>query len=323
MSNQIELNTLKDVEKAFPDPESARKYLFEIRWGKFAICPFCGNERAYFIEKGIRMKCANPVCYRKFAVTGKTLFEATNLPPDKLVKILFIYSRTRGRVTELKSVIQCNIRTDFFVREKLDFAWKTIDTIGKSTADTMKMLFIACCDQYEKFKDVKRDPYYNSPFKVKDINNIGDVRQYNMLLRHTKYYLSVYAKWIWIKDFATAEDILSETFLHLSENKIKEYDADSILHYIWKTCQKMWENYLAQHPKRSEYTKTMKKKFNDAQKINIKDNYVITCIFNRKGNKMTREEIRNNKALIAEARNIIREKRNKHGRISDFQSHFN
>jgi hypothetical protein len=114
----MDLNTIEDIQKAFPDDDSVRKHFHKLRWGQWAVCQYCGNERCYIIEKGTRYKCANPKCYKKFGVTTNTMLMYSNLPLTKWMQILFLYSKTRGRVSsfDLTKQIRITAKTEFLVR---------------------------------------------------------------------------------------------------------------------------------------------------------------------------------------------------------------
>lgn len=319
--------TLEKIQEMFPDDESARKYLSNVRWGKFASCPECGNPKAYFIEKGKRYKCANKSCFHKFSVTSKTVFESSNLPMNKWIYLFFMYSKSRGRCSsiDLCQTLEIAEKNEFFIREKIDFAWQYVEREGKDLLNIINDIFISGVFSYEKFKEIKEAPYYNNPYHLKDIDNISDPKQYNQLLRYTKYYINVYCrKWIFM-DFASAQDVLSETFIYMSDNGIKEYDTKLILKLIWGTVNKMWPSFLNNHPKFSQWFKDHAKRQKENSVRNLKTTVVVDRLKALKDHKhKTRAELRNDIALIEKKRKEIKEKRRKKlVDNTDFISHFN
>src|SRR4051812_27786843 len=82
---------LHELIATMPDEMTCRKYLADQRWpdGK-AVCPHCGSEKTYVIEKGWRYKCGNKECLKKFSVTVGTIFEASNIPLNKWFMAVYL-----------------------------------------------------------------------------------------------------------------------------------------------------------------------------------------------------------------------------------------
>lgn len=320
----MELNSVEDVQQAFPDEMSVRKHWVEIRWGKWAHCPYCGNEKCYFIENGVRYKCANNKCYRRFHVTVKTIFEASNIPLDKWMQIWFFYCKRRGKcsTSDLVNELKITAKTGFWVLNKLDFIWPQIDRTGKSTFEIINELIKLSGVLYDSYSKIKESQYFKNPFHVSSIDNISDVKQYNQLLHYTKYYIDVYADWIFF-DFATAQDVLSEVFLYMHENGIKEYNTELILHLIWKVTDRMWRKCLNEHPKFNSHIKKKSKERKENNRINISSSYLVERIKSRKMySHLTTQEIRENKNLMESVKKEILELRKTKGRNYEFNSHF-
>jgi len=249
-STKISFNTLEDIEKAFPDEAFARRYIANIRWGQWAKCPYCGNEKSYFIENGTRYKCASKECYKKFSVTVNTLMEATNVPLHNWLKLIFVYCKKRGRCefSELKEVASIKQdKTVISIGKKIGFAFSSIEReVGEPTEDLMRKLIYSLIFSYDLYEDDKNKDTYNTKFHahVGVINDISDIKQYNELLTYTKWYMKTYATWIFI-DFTTPNDVLSETFLALKDKGVIEYNTELVLRILRNTYAKMWEDYLA------------------------------------------------------------------------------
>jgi transposase-like protein len=148
----MDFESFDKVQEMFPDEESARKYLIELRWGKFAICPYCGHEKCYKIKERSRFKCANKQCKKKFSVTVKTLLEDAKIPIHKCVWAFYLFAKSRGRISSLALSEQLSIsnRAEFFTRERLEFAWQFVNRDGKTIHEIIKdflfHLFIAMID---------------------------------------------------------------------------------------------------------------------------------------------------------------------------------
>ena len=321
---QIKLSKFEDIHLYFHTEDDARKYLSWVRWGEWAKCPFCNNDKAYFIENGSRYKCANKNCYKKFSVTTRTLIEASNIPLKKIIIIIYKYISLKGRILSEEIGSECGIKrlSAFILKDKLDFAFKRIDRIGKTSQqifnETLNQIF-SLYEHYEQFKQVR----YTKSFHITDseINDIGDQKQYDRLLFYIRYYINVYCHWIFL-DFATPQDILSETFLRLKENGIKEYNGSFMISYIQKTVNILWYNFLKSHPKFYNKERHWSNKSKQEARINLKKWYIVELILKSKDNKLSRSEINNNLDLINNKRKEIIERRRKYHNNYDFISHF-
>lgn len=306
-------NTTEDIESFFDEESKAIGYFTVIRWGKFASCPYCNNDRAYFIENGRRFKCASKECRKKFSVTVKTIIEATNIKLHVWIKAMFIYAKSRGRISpfDMAEICKLSSKTEVFAREKLDFIWSRISPQGKSSTELLVEMITLCINLFDVFQEIKEQPNYSNPFHVRDedVNDISDVRQYNILLRYTRYYMRVYCYWIFL-DYASPQDILSETFIWMNENGIREYNGTSMIKLIQATVSRTWTDYLKKHPKYHNHT-NVRHKYNKREQIEkISNGYLVSLIKSSKSGKgMTTDEIRKNRELLEQTRIRIRAKR--------------
>jgi hypothetical protein len=321
----MELNTIDDVTKAFPDEESAKKYLAELRWGKFAKCPYCGNDKSYFADKGRRWKCAFGGCRKTYSVMIKTVFECTKLPLDKWMIAMFLYAKKRGRVpsNELEDTVGIPQKTCFLVSERIEFVFNHIDRVGLTTEQVMQKIWEYAIYYYGAYTELKHSDYYKNPYHVKDIDDISDHKQYNTLLRYTKYYVNVFCYWIDNKSFADPVEILTDVFLYMRDENVKEYNSESILKYIWQSVNRLWYQYIKDHPNKAIKINARHKDNKRNARINLTDGYISQVVKATKEHKNTPiKEIRANKKLIQETKERLISKRKTQNKISDFNSHF-
>jgi len=317
--------TLEQFDKLFPDDKSARDYICKLRWGQFARCPYCNNEKSYFIEKGKRYKCANKGCYKKYSVTVGTLMEASNIDLHIWMKGVFLYCKARGKLLEKQFADDLGLspKSIFFMVDKLDFVYPLITRdIGQPIMKTINSVIMGLISQAPLFNE-KRDSLYSfSPFHIKEdeINDISNPVQYNKIIRYTRYFIKVYADWMWL-DFAEPEDVVSEMFINIKDEGVKEYNWNYLRKKINKTAQDMWLSFLKKHPKYNDANR--KKNVRDSQKRiqYLKKAYIVTLILNSKNNTLSRKEINNSPKLIEETRNRIKLKRDS-GKGTNFISHF-
>ena len=69
--------TLADFEAAFPDEESCRRFLIELRWGAVPICSRCEGNELWELSNG-RFECSR--CGRQVSVTAGTPLHGTRKP---------------------------------------------------------------------------------------------------------------------------------------------------------------------------------------------------------------------------------------------------
>lgn len=318
-----ELNSLEDVTKMFYSEKIALDYIRNIRWGKWAKCPYCDYDKTYLFKDGKRLKCANPICKKQFSTIVRTMFMNSNMKADQWMQIFYLYSKTRGRINSFQLCSDAKIAptTEFFVREKIEFVWKRIEREGKSNLDLIDDLIKKFCFYYDSWMEIKNAPYYAHPYHISNIDNIADQKQYNQLLRYTKYYITVYAHWIFL-DFASPEDILAETFLYMRDNGIKDYGGTEVIKYVQKTVGKMWYEYLNQHPKYHTHSRLSNLRWKREAVMNLKNNYIIEILFKKKGNKLSRTQLSKDTSLIDSERKRIISKRKKNNKNYEFNSHF-
>ena len=322
-------NSIKDIEDYFTDEIIAIKYLADIRWDKgWAKCVYCGNAKCYIIENNERYKCANPSCKKRFRVTVKTIFEASKIPLHKWYGVVFMFIKSRGRClsSEIVNYLDITDKSEFYIREKLKFIWNDIDFTGKSNMDIFDIFLKRGCDIYSKFQDALNSPYYNNPLHIKDedIDDISNVKQYNILERYTRYYLNVYCNWIWL-NFAEPIDIMSEAFIWMKENGIKEYNGSFMVKIIQKTVNAMWYKFLKENPNYFKDYTGYNKNFKQQMRNNLSNGYVAQLLKkDKKYQHLTITEIKNDLQLIEKKRTEMkdRRKKNRYGN-TDFISHFN
>lgn len=84
-------NNLRELILSMPTEESCREYLAKQRWENGqAECPYCGHKKCYPIENGLRYKCANNKCYKRFRITVGTIMEASNIPLVKWFTAIYL-----------------------------------------------------------------------------------------------------------------------------------------------------------------------------------------------------------------------------------------
>lgn len=321
----MELNTIEDIDKAFPDEESARKYLANLRWGTWAQCPKCNNSKAYFIENGTRYKCANNKCYHKFSVKSNTLLMSSNLEFKTWIIAVWYFVKKRGRIEgfELSSV--CDIkdqsgRTVSNIIDRLEFAWTFVNRELKGM-DLFKNLFSKLFTLYEQYEQSEKISWVTG-YHISDITDVNDQKQFNKLLLYCKRRL-YFCKYIWL-NFATPGEIMTEVYLFMYENKIKDYDATYLIKIINRTIARMWYQYQKDRPNLYIKWKDRNAELRKDAIRNLKKIYLVQVAKKTKEYaNMSRGELNQSAEILNNIKERIKAKRILKGDLMDFESHFN
>lgn len=297
--------------------EKARSYLAHVRWGKWAICPHCLNLKAYFINNGSRYKCANPLCYKKFSVTSKSLLECSNLEYNVILKSIFIFCKNNGEVQiwDLEKFCSYSSRTARSMLARLKIAWPYVNDdaiLEVKISDIISSLF----NLYHKKNLVKESRFLDG------IDDISDTVQFAKVLSYARHWLW---RCYWIKtDQFEPLDIVAETFINLHDRGIKEYNADLIAKSIRSTTSKMWMQWVYAHPNTHERYLAYYREYQRKERRSLGINYILSKIKREKKFKeLPMSELRATKDLIASKRERINKFREKFGvSLIDFKSHF-
>lgn len=116
-----DFKNLVEVSEYFKNPKVCRKYLEELRWHGTPACPFCGSVKIYRFSDGIRFKCGEKECNKKFTATVGTIFENTKVPLQKwFVAIYLITSHKKGISSlQLGRDLSVTQKTAWFINHRL------------------------------------------------------------------------------------------------------------------------------------------------------------------------------------------------------------
>jgi len=129
-------------------------------------------------------------------------------------------------------------------------------------------------------------------------------------------------EWIYL-NFCSGEEVISEILLWMSDNFIKEYNADSIVKIINQTIQRMWMQWVNAHPNVAERYHNYKLNFKRNGRLNLKPYYIAGLIKSTKKYKeINIKEIRSDKQLMKDYRERLKSRRDKLHQIYDWHSHF-
>lgn len=86
--------TATEFQDWFSNEEDCQQALIDLRWPKGFVCPNCGHDDFYFLEKrGLHQCC---VCRSQVSITAGTIFHGTKVPLRKWFWILFEVAHDKG-----------------------------------------------------------------------------------------------------------------------------------------------------------------------------------------------------------------------------------
>ena len=118
--------SLLKLFQMFPDEESAREWLENLRWpDQQRPCPRCDSERTHVVKSGKPMPFRCSECRKYFSVKTGTAMEASNIPLQKWVIGMYLM------VTNLKGVSSMKLHRDleisqpaaWFMAQRLREGW--------------------------------------------------------------------------------------------------------------------------------------------------------------------------------------------------------
>ncbi len=91
--------TLNDFIDLFPDEESCRKHLFNLKWPNGFNCPKCGHTKYYLINSRKLIECANPECRHQTSITAGTIFHKTRTSLRIWFWIIFLVAKDKRGIS--------------------------------------------------------------------------------------------------------------------------------------------------------------------------------------------------------------------------------
>jgi len=101
--------SLYDFLTRFPAEEECFQYLVKMRWPDGFICPKCGNQAAYFIEKHRRFQCTT--CRHQTSITAGTVFHRLRHPLLTLFWAVYLISTSKKGLSAMELKRKLGIRS--------------------------------------------------------------------------------------------------------------------------------------------------------------------------------------------------------------------
>jgi transposase-like protein len=118
--------SLIEFKNIFPDEESCREYLFDMRWPNDFVCPKCGSVRYSYHSTRILYECLE--CRYQASITAGTIFHNTRTPLEKWFWTIFLMARQKSGVSALGLKKMLDIKS-------YETVWLMCNKIRKAMAD--------------------------------------------------------------------------------------------------------------------------------------------------------------------------------------------
>lgn len=119
MKNLVEFKSLADLHKRFPDEQSCRDYIEQLRWNGTPECPHCAHSKVYKYQNGRLYKCAK--CRKQFTVKVGTIFEDSTLPLQKWFMAIYFATAHKKGISSLQLSRDLGVtqKTAWFVMHRI------------------------------------------------------------------------------------------------------------------------------------------------------------------------------------------------------------
>jgi transposase-like protein len=130
MSNYSEISFFEFQER-FQTEDDCFQYLKKLRWPKGYLCPKCGYNEAYFVEKRKIFQCKN--CRHQTTVTVSTIFHRTHVPLRKWFWAIFLVGTDKRGCSakRLEKLIGVHYATAWLMIHKIRKAMEERDALYK------------------------------------------------------------------------------------------------------------------------------------------------------------------------------------------------
>jgi transposase-like protein len=130
MSNYSEISFFEFQER-FQTEDDCFQYLKKLRWPKGYLCPKCGHNEAYFMEKRKIFQCKN--CRHQTTVTVSTIFHRTHVPLRKWFWAIFLVGTDKRGCSakRLEKLIGVHYATAWLMIHKIRKAMEERDALYK------------------------------------------------------------------------------------------------------------------------------------------------------------------------------------------------
>lgn len=118
---------ITEFQNTYRNEKDCQNYLFKLKWPKGFICPLCGCDTYYFVEKRHLYQCTK--CKKQNSITASTLLHHTHLPLLKWFWAIYLVSRDKRGYSALalKNALNVSYPTAWLLFQKIRTAMTNKD----------------------------------------------------------------------------------------------------------------------------------------------------------------------------------------------------
>lgn len=315
------IKTDEEFKNFFRDDYRCRMFLKEQLWFDVIICPSCGyDKKIYTLSNGVSYKCGNPECHKKFTATSNTIFDSIKLKLPSLFLGIWYMVKAGRSANELDFALATKqIPTQSVVAvmfDKIQLLLIDIEKYNRNHFDIFKDVIRNIKNKSKFSYHFKSENY--KPWYLIGIDDISQRLQYERVVKYARRRI-LSCKWIYVKDFVNPEEVVTECWLRLEKDNIREYNSHFIATMINRSVNKLWYDFVKSNPKMYEDMLKKGRYWKQQAVFRLKDYYIRSLIY--KSTDLKWSEI-TDPEIIENARKKIKEKREKWGRndLNDYKN---
>jgi hypothetical protein len=120
-------SSLPVYQKAYGNEEACLQAVFETKWPRGFVCPYCEHNGGWQLKDLRTMQCAS--CHRQTSITANTIFQDSHLPLPLLFLAIYFVANDKGGVSAMKLGKQLGVHrmTAHLLLQKIRVAMGTRD----------------------------------------------------------------------------------------------------------------------------------------------------------------------------------------------------
>lgn len=123
-SKPVEVMSIKEFNKAFPDEDAAIQYIENAMWGNKPICPHCGGKKSYSINDRPGYRCGSKGCRKNFTYKTNTIFHGSKASAIDWLMAIRLFLQNRKGLSSIILAIELGVtqKTSTYILQRLRLA---------------------------------------------------------------------------------------------------------------------------------------------------------------------------------------------------------
>lgn len=123
-SKPVEVMSIKEFNKAFPDEGAAVRYFEDSMWGGKPKCPHCGSEKSYRLSDHQGHRCGNKECRKNFTFRTGNVFHGSKVSALDWLMAIRLFLQNRKGLSSIILAIELGVtqKTATYILQRLRLA---------------------------------------------------------------------------------------------------------------------------------------------------------------------------------------------------------